>query len=240
MKKYLYQALPFLREAGEERKEWFESYFRDAPIWVMDSFQIEEMPKGTIFVKEDEPADTIYFIAKGSIKATDYRFCGIAYDFMHLESVYVMGGMEVVLDLDVYRATLETTTSCTVVKMPRAKYEQWIKTDIRILRKEAKAVGRYLLEEGRRERAYLFLQGSDRLAMLFKDTYEKHARNGKLKIKSTRQDLSDATGLCVKTINRAVKKFIDMDLVSKEGNTLWINEKQYRELSGIVASVVEL
>ena len=39
--KYLYQALPFLRELDKRRRELFEAYFETAPVWLMDSFQIE-------------------------------------------------------------------------------------------------------------------------------------------------------------------------------------------------------
>ena len=79
--KYLQDALPFLKEVDKEKQRQFESYFRNAPLWIMDLLQSEELEPGTIFIRENEPADTIFFIGRGRAKATDYRISGIAFDF---------------------------------------------------------------------------------------------------------------------------------------------------------------
>ena len=82
--KYLYQALPFLRELDKRRRELFEAYFETAPVWLMDSFQIEVLEKGVTFVRENTPVETVYIVGQGSIRAVDYRIYGIAYDLCGL------------------------------------------------------------------------------------------------------------------------------------------------------------
>ena len=77
---YLHDVLPFLRELEREKQKQFEAYFRTAPLWLMDLFQSEIMEAGTTFIRENEPADTIFFVARGRVKATDYRISGIAYE----------------------------------------------------------------------------------------------------------------------------------------------------------------
>ena len=64
-----------------------------------------------------------------------------------------------------------------------------------------------------------FLQGSDRLAMLFVERYERYARNGVLHVRGGQQSLSNAPGLCLKTINRSIKKFAEQGLITKEGTS---------------------
>lgn len=125
----------------------------------MDSFQIEEMDKGVIFVRENAPVENIYFIGKGIIEAIDYRVHGVAYEFMRFDNVYAMGGMEYIMDMKTYRTTLRTVTKCTVVKMSRANFEKWMSSDIHALKQEAKQIGNYLLEEGRKGRMMLFYKG---------------------------------------------------------------------------------
>lgn len=235
----LCRALPFLNELDKGRRKQFEDYFCSAPAWLMDSFRIVEVDKDVIFVKENEPADTIFFIGKGVIKAVDYRIYGIAFDFMRFEGLYAMGGMEVVMDLDTYKTTLQTVTPCTFVKIPRDKFAEWLRTDIRALKQEAKVIGEYLLEQGRSSRAYLFLQGSDRLALLLMDMYQKYEKNGVLQINSTRQELSDSSGLCVKTVNRAVKKFEIDGWISRKGNKISINAEQYEKIQAFISEIIE-
>lgn len=237
--KTLHEALPFLKDIDKDRRTQFEEYFRSAPLWLIESFHIEEMDKNVIFVRENEPVENIYFIGRGIIEAIDYRFYGITYEFMRFDKVYAMGGMEYIMDLDTYSTTLRTVTKCTVVRLSRANFEKWLRTDIRALKQEAKMVGEYLLQDGRKGRALLFLQGADRLAMLFVERYERYSRNAILHVKGTRQDLSNATGLCVKTINRSVKRFTEEGLITREGNQILINKNQYEALKKIIANVME-
>lgn len=120
---YLHDVLPFLRELEREKQKQFETYFRTAPLWLMDLFQSEVMEAGITFIRENEPADTIFFVARGRVKATDYRVSGIAYDFMKPMNLIALGGMEVILGQDTYQTTLQTETECIVTKLPRAQYE---------------------------------------------------------------------------------------------------------------------
>ena len=99
-KKVLEQFLPFLQEVDDERKRQFKEYFEAAPMWLLESFSIEEMKKGTTFILEGEPVDTVYLIGKGIIKATDYRIYGIPFDFMLFSDVYAYGGMELLMEKD--------------------------------------------------------------------------------------------------------------------------------------------
>ena len=77
----LYHVVPFLKTIHEDKRIQFEKYFQTAPLWLLESISIEEMKKGTVFIREGEPADTIYCIGSGAIKATDYRIYGISYDY---------------------------------------------------------------------------------------------------------------------------------------------------------------
>lgn len=231
---YLHDVLPFLRELEREKQKQFEAYFRTAPLWLMDLFQSEIMEAGTTFIRENEPADTIFFVARGRVKATDYRISGIAYDFMKPMNLIALGGMEVILGQDTYQTTLQTETECIVTKLPRAQYEKWIYSDTEAFRMEAKLTCASLLEEERRNRLYLFLEGADRLAVLFWEWFEKYNKNDILCIGESRQNMADETGLCLKSISRAIKKFQAEQLIVKKGNQIYIDREQYERLKQTV------
>ena len=224
------------------------------------------------FLRELEREKTIFFVARGRVKATDYRISGIAYDFMKPMNLIALGGMEVILGQDTYQTTLQTETECIVTKLPRAQYEKWIYSDTEAFRLEAKLTCASLLEEERRNRLYLFLEGADRLAVLFSEWFEKYNKNdilsgdkvivkadtllqkvmsdknglaqftldlplGKYYVKGigeSRQNLADETGLCLKSISRAIKKFQAEQLIVKKGNQICIDRKQYERLKRTV------
>ena len=238
-REYLLNLLPFLKEADKERQEQFARYFQNAPLWLMDEFVVEKMKADTTFIWENEPADTIYFILDGSVKAMDYRIYTVNYDFMKPKNLIALGGLEVLMDLDTYRASVKTETAAIAAKLPRKQYEKWLFSDVESLRMEAKITSEYLLEENRKNRLYLFLQGSDRLALLLVTNYEKNQKDGQLRIRENRKGLAEETGLCQKTITRSVKKFEEMHLLTKEGNQLLITKEQYEGLKQIVEEKVE-
>ena len=73
--RYLEHALPFVKKMEAGRKEQFIAYFKTAPVWLLETFQMEEMEKGTVFVREGEPVETIFFI----LGERGRFFCRISY-----------------------------------------------------------------------------------------------------------------------------------------------------------------
>ena len=101
-------------------------------------------------------------------------------------------------------------------------------------------MGSDLLNESRDNRLFLFVQGPDRLALLFVKRYEQYGKKGVLNIRRSRQNLADETGLCIKTISRGVKRFLEDGLITKEGNQIIINEAQYEGLKEMISSKIYL
>ena len=99
-------------------------------------------------------------------------------------------------------------------------------------------MGEYLLEQARSVRAFLFLQGSDRLALLFENRYKNFAVNGVLDLRNDRQELSDYTGLSVKTITRSVRKLKEQGMITKEGNHILINQEQYNRIKESLSKIL--
>ena len=237
-KSLIMDRFPVLRELDHQRQAEFKDYFRTAPDWLLDSCTLQEMEKGTTFIKEGDPASVVFFIVRGVIKATDYRIYGIAYDFKLFWKMYAFGGMEVIVHLDRYQATLKTVTPCTVLRVPSQAFRRWVESDLEALRRESQMMGEYLLETARENRALLFLQGADRLGLLLVTRYQRCAHNGVLKLSRDRQELADATGLCLKTISRSVKKFRQADMLTVQGDSILVSREQYERLQAMVSEVL--
>ena len=233
------ERFPFISSVPGERRQQILHYFRTAPDWLLDYFKIDYIDSGVVFIREGQPVDHVYLFASGIIKATDLRVLGTEFDFVRFDKAYAMGGMEVIMGLPEYKTTLKTVTKCIAIKIPRKQYEQWLMSDIVALQNESKLMGEYLLEQGRLARAYLLLNGAERLSMLLIQKYEKYERNGVLQVKANRQDLANETGLALKTITRSVKKLTEDGLITKAGRYLLINHEQYLQLKAIVDSVID-
>jgi len=145
----LFEKFPLLADLSPEKKQQVLRHFRTAPDWLLEQISVVSFPADTIFIREGQPAYNVYVVASGTVKAIEYRVLGVQYDFIQFTKVYAMGGMEVLMDLALYRTTLKTVEPCIAIQLSREAFEKWIFSDIEALRYEARLMGEYLLEQGR-------------------------------------------------------------------------------------------
>ena len=237
--KDLMERFPILKTIPTERKDQLLRYFETAPLALLEYFAVEALPADTIFVREGEKADAVYFVAKGALKAIDYRFPGVEYEFMQFNKVYAMGAVEILLERSFYLTTLKTTVDSILIRCPAIPFGQWLLQDLRALRYESKLMGEYLLEQDRMTRAFLFLSGPERLAQILIHRYEAGAKNGVLNTDGNQQILSNESGFNIKTVARGMKALSDEGLVSRKGRQLLITAEQYQGLKRLVGTVME-
>ncbi len=222
-----------------EKKDYLNRYLDNSPLWFLESMQIIRKEKNSIFIEENGKVDKVYILIDGIVKAIDYRICGIVYDYMWFYSVKVFGAMEILLKMETYKTTLKTVTDCTMVVISRNKFEKWMLNDIHALHMEIQSIGSYLLEQARKERVFLFLQGIDRIIYLLTQIYEQSGEDNQCVINLTRMELSERSGLSVKTINRSIKKMEENNYISRTGNKIIITEKQHLSMKEYLAPIVD-
>lgn len=229
---------PLLDTCSDTKKEQLIEHFRSAPDWVFRACTMSLIPSNTIFIREGDSLQDIYFIVDGSFKAIDYHIYGVEYDFASFTNNYAMGGMEVLMGIKAYRTTLKTTDRCLVLKISKDDFEKWMMQDVSALRYETKMMGEYLLEQGRLAREYLFLPGPERLMKVLVLKYEAKAENGVLRFHTTRQNLANETGFGIKTISRAIKHLTDNGLMKREDRLIEVTHQQYATMKEIVEKIV--
>ena len=232
--------LPFLRYIDKNKVDQYKDYFSTAPDWLIESLRLEQYERDFVFVRENLPVENVYFVVKGSIEAVDYRFQGVVYEFMRFDKIYAMGGMEYIMGKDDYGTTLRTVTKCNVIKLSKKDFARWMDNDIIALKKEAQRVSEYLFEDARNGRAFLFLNGEERIAMVLSERFEKYSKNGLLQVKGGRQRLANATGICLKTVQRGLNKLIDNGCITQNGTRLSVDEEQYKMLKAMVSKQVDV
>ena len=218
-----------------EKRDYLNRLFSNAPLWLIQSMNIRKYDKDKVFIFEDEPVDFVYILYDGIVRAVDHRIFGMEYDYIRFQGIKIFGSMEILLDIDAYRTTLSTVTPCSLFVMKKEDFRRWIEKDINALLMETKSMGTYMLEQSRKERIFLFLNGMDRLMIIFMEYYDNHQdSSGKAVLKLTRQELSDVSGMSVKTINRSVKKMEEEQFIGRDGNKIIVTKKQYNEMKDYI------
>lgn len=233
------EVVELIDELHTKERDYLNNYLANAPKWLLEAFQIVRIKKGNAFIHENSYVDTVYILVEGVVKATDYRVQEIAYDYARFYPVEVFGAMEFLMGYEEYKTTLITETDCRFLRVSKDQFAKWMVTDIHAVLEQVKAMSVYLLEQVRKERLFLFLQGADRLFLLFMQIYQKSARHKICKIRLTRKDLSNSTGLCIKTINRCVKKMEEDGYISREGRTIVIDQEQFQRIKAVVSEKID-
>lgn len=222
-----------------EKQEYLNRYLQNSPLWFLESMHVVHKEKDSIFITENAEVDYVYILVDGIVKAIDYRICGIVYDYMWFYAVEVFGTMEILLNMKRYKTTLKTVTDCTMIVISKSKFKKWMLNDIQALHMEIETIGGNLLEQARKERVFLFLQGMDRIIYLFTQIFEKASEKNRCVLNLTRVELSERSGLSVKTINRSIKKMTEEGFISRDGNKIIITHKQYLTMKKYLAPIVD-
>lgn len=205
--------------------------FKNAPLSTFEEMEIREMPKGSYIVRENEPADSIFFLIKGEVSALEHRVLGTSYKFTGYSAFESFGTMESLLEYDLYAATLLTETDCSFIQMDRGAYERWTEKDSHVLKMLTKDTCEYLLREARRDRVFRFLSGKDSLLMMLALEYEDRAdEKGNCRLVFTRQQLAEFSGLSVRTVNRAVQTLGEEGFFEHNRSVFRIDRQQYRKI----------
>ena len=238
--KSLIENLPFFNQLNDDKKEKFLNYFSGAPLVLLDSMKLVKYDAGVSITNEGEEVKNVYFLVNGVVEAIDLRMYGTPFNYKDFRDVYAFGGMEIILGEETYMTTLQTVTECTLCMLPRTVFEKWLYSDNAALKREARMTVRNLLDEVRNNRLYLFTQGSDRVALLLINKYESCNVNGILRLPYSRQNIADASGVCVKTVGRSIKFFIDENLVTRNDDEIIIDSEQNKRMKEIVSRVVDV
>ena len=223
-----------------ERQDALNDYLMNAPKWLLESLQIVRIEKKTSFIRENDPAETVYILVDGIVKATDYRIQGIAYDYTRFFPIETFGAMEFFIGYKQYKTTLITETDCCFFRLSKANFAKWMLTDPHAVLLLTRATSEYLLQQVRKERLFLFLPGEERLFLLFMEVYQKTKQDGVSRIKLMRKDLSGSTGLCIKTVNRCIKQMEADGYISREKRDIVIDREQYERIRSVVAKRVDI
>ena len=124
------------------------------------------------------------------------------------------------------------------MKIPKEGFKKWLDSDITALQQESRLMGEYLLGTGTGQPDAVVPSGSGPVAFLLMKRYRKYAENGVMKMKGDRQELSDFTGLCVKTISRSIKKFKESGLITTQGSYILINYEQYCRMEKMISEIL--
>lgn len=222
-----------------ERQKELQELFHSAPYWLLEEFHACTMPKNKEFITAGKPANMIYILLEGKVKAADLHHYSIVYDYTSFEPVHVFGTMEFYMGYENYITTLITGSQCKMLRVSKDLYVKWLMSDTDMLLGQVRTMLRDLNDQSQKERYFILLSGTGRLCYIIEKMYKRHAADGLLTIRATKEELANMAGTDIRTVNRAIKKLTEEELLTKKGRSLLANEEQYEKISEILQTMIE-
>lgn len=215
------------------QKAYLKNLFEKIPV-NSRSCRIVKIEENSEFITANEPCNKIWILIEGQVRAAEEQVSGDVYVFTEFAAPEFFGEMEVLAGVPNYKVTLLTATSCRFIVMSVKNYLNWICNDSEAMLLRVNAILRRTLEDLKDDRAYLFLDGVNRLIIYITKYYKKYAKDKICVMEIKRQQIADETGFSVKTVNRSIKKLLDNGLITMDKRKIVISEKQYGELLKLI------
>lgn len=222
-----------IEKLDPEKADYLKRYFAGAPRWLLEQFQVIEVPAGTVFIHEGELAERVYVLLQGQVSAVDYRVQEAVYGFFQFYPIELFGVMEILGGMERYKTSLAAVEKSIFLRIGRDQYERWLKSDSNAFQMETKEIVNYLLEQARKERLYVLLSGNQRVYQVLIKLYKSYEENGTYSAYISRKDFSEMTGLSERTITRAIKSLVSEGYITKKGWNITMDSSQYQRLKAL-------
>jgi CRP/FNR family transcriptional regulator, cyclic AMP receptor protein len=195
----------------------------------------KHVDSGELVVTKGEPADKIYILLKGSVRAINEFTNGQRYSFGRIDPPDFIGDLEFLAEAPFYATNIEARVPCTLVSMKVETLWEWIDFDPSLLRRLARDLAQKMYPTSNNSGIVKFLSSEQNLHLYLMQTYEaayesKSTPENPLKINATRQRIADHIGMSIKTVNRCIKKLKENDLVNIKRGKLFLSTDQYIKL----------
>ena len=209
-----------IEKLNPEKADYLKQYFAGAPRWLLEQFQVIEVPAGTVFIHEGEPAERVYVLLQGQVSAVDYRVQEAVYGFFQFYPIELFGVMEILGGMERYKTSLAAVEKSIFLRIGRDQYERWLKSDSNAFQMETKEIVNYLV----------LLSGNQRVYQVLIKLYKSYEENGTYSAYISRKDFSEMTGLSERTITRAIKSLVSEGYITKKGWNITMDSSQYQRL----------
>ncbi|KNF07561.1 cAMP-binding protein [Gottschalkia purinilytica] len=209
-----------------------EKILKNMPETIKNRCVVKTVPAKSIIQKKDDDLDFFSIICKGEVRIINEFENGNIYVIEKNKAIDFIGEVTALSDKKKTSVTTEAVTTCTIIQLPITDFFKWIELDNNFLLIISKRVANKLYNSSYVRGVELFYSASH-LIIDFLINYVDQNTNKKdqIIVALTRQEISEKLGVTIRTVNRAIKKLKDENLISINKGKIYINNNQYEQLA---------
>lgn len=188
-------------------------YTKTMPEELRQLAHVKLHPSGSLIHQKDYALNYLGIVAKGENRVINEFENGKIYMIETNKAIDFIGEVTLLANMPKTSVTIEALTENTVIYLPRRESEQWVNTDIHILRKMAERTAFKLYRSSYNNGLKLYYPPvfllADHLVRLYEQALTNTAcqktASRPFTLQKTRERLGEELGMNIKTLNRAIR-----------------------------------
>lgn len=213
-----------------------KDFIEKIPINIKNKCKLKKIEKGKLLVLKGNNIENIYIHCQGKMQVKNEFENGFVYSFANIKPIAYIGAMEIMANQKTYSSTLQTTTECIILKMPKTDFENWINTDQKFTLEVLHFVSKSMYEQSLKTGEVLAYPAICILTNYLINVFENEDKDVVF-LEKTREEIASILGFSVRTINRNLKELKDENLITVNRKGISITKEQFEKLLNKLESI---
>lgn len=216
--------------------EQAKAFIEKIPENIKDRCKLKKIEKGKLLVLKGNNIENIYIHFQGKMQVKNEFENGFVYSFANIKPIAYIGAMEIMANKKTYSSTLQTTTECIILKMPKSDFKNWINTDQKFTLEVLHFVSKSMYEQSLKTGEVLAYPAICILTNYLINVFENEDKDVVF-LEKTREEIGSILGFSVRTINRNLKELKDENLITVNRKGISITKEQFDKLTNKLESI---
>lgn len=216
--------------------EQAKAFIEKIPENIKDRCKLKKIEKGKLLVLKGNNIENIYIHFQGKMQVKNEFENGFVYSFANIKPIAYIGAMEIMANKKTYSSTLQTTTECIILKMPKSDFKNWINIDQKFTLEVLHFVSKSMYEQSLKTGEVLAYPAICILTNYLINVFENEDKDVVF-LEKTREEIASILGFSVRTINRNLKELKDENLITVNRKGISITKEQFDKLTNKLESI---
>ena len=213
-----------------------KKFIEKIPSNIKLKCKIRIIEKGKIVVLKGNDIENIYVSCQGKMQVRNEFENGFVYSFASINPIAYIGVMEIMANKQNYSSTLQTSTECIILEIPKSAFIEWINSDQELTLEVLHFVSKSMYEQSLKTGEVLAYPAICILITYLMNVFESEDKDIAI-LEKTREEIGSILGFSIRTINRNLKILKEENLISVNRKSISITREQFNRLSHKLESI---
>ena len=207
-----------------------KKFIEKIPSNIKLKCKIRIIEKGKIVVLKGNDIENVYVSCQGKMQVRNEFENGFVYSFASINPIAYIGVMEIMANKQNYSSTLQTSTECIILEIPKWDFIEWITSDQELTLEVLHFVSKSMYEQSLKTGEGLAYPAICILITYLMNVFESEDKDIAI-LEKTREEIGSILGFSIRTINRNLKILKEENLISVNRKSISITREQFNRLS---------